>query len=219
MSEKITVLIADDHPLFREGLKSLLSTDLSIEVIGEATTGSEAIDMAKLLQPDIILLDIQMPEINGIEATKKILLTSPHIRILAVSASDDDYSIFSMIEAGARGYILKDTGPDQILRAVKAVGDSEAIFSSGVAERLVDFFGHMNEPTKDGFPDLTQRERDVLDLIGYGLSNAEIAERLGLRVKTISNHVSNIFNKLQVADRVQAALKAREGRDPGSLPF
>lgn len=210
-NEPLRVLIADDHPLFRNGMRALLGADLETEVIGEATTGDEAVTLAASLQPDVILMDIQMPGMSGIEATRQILRTSPHIRILVVTMFEDDQSVFTAMRAGARGYVLKGAHPDEMLRAIQAVGSGEAIFSPSIATRMLDFFSGL-KPTAfpQALPELTDRERTILNLIAQGQSNAAIAKQLVLSPKTISNYVSNIFSKLQVADRAQAMLRARE---------
>jgi len=209
--DHIRVLIADDHPLFREGMHGLLDSLAEIEVVGEATTGAEAITQAKALQPDVILMDIKMPGINGIEATRQIVAASPHISILMVTMLEDDESVFAAMRAGARGYVLKGANQAEILRAIRAVASREAIFGPGFARRVLGFFS-MARPTIPSrvFPELSERERELLALVAQGRSNQEIAEQLGLTLKTVRNHVSNIFNKLQVADRAQAALRARE---------
>ena len=209
--DPLRVLIADDHPLFRNGMRALLSSVQDMEVAGVATKGEEAVALATSLQPDVILMDLQMPGINGIEATRQILHTSPHIRILVVTMFEDDHSVFTALRAGARGYILKDADEDEILRAIRAVGRGEAIFSPTIAQRLIDFFS-APQPIllPQIFPELTDREREVLGLIAQGHNNNDIARRLGLSLKTVANHVSNIFSKLQVADRAQAIIRARE---------
>ncbi len=211
MTEPIRVLIADDHPLFRSGMRALLMADQGTELAGEATTGEEAIALAEECQPDVVLMDLQMPDLNGIEATRRILRTNPNTRILVVSMFEDDHSVCSAIRAGARGYVLKGANPDEVLRAIRVVAGGEAIFSPSVATRLIDFFGGLRaEALPQTFPELTDREREILDLIAQGWSNSEIARQLSLSAKTIANHVSNILSKLQVADRAQAMLRARE---------
>ncbi len=211
MPEPIRVLIADDHPLFRSGMRALLMADEGTEVSGEATTGEEAIALAAECRPDVVLMDLQMPDVNGIEATRRILRTNPNTRILVVTMFEDDHSVFSAIRAGARGYVLKGAKPDEVLRAIRGVASGEAIFSPAVATRLIDFFGGLRaEVVPQSFSELTDREREILDLIAQGRSNAEIARNLSLSVKTVANHVSNILSKLQVADRAQALLRARE---------
>jgi DNA-binding NarL/FixJ family response regulator len=209
--ERIRVLIADDHALFREGLHGLLDSVAETEVVGEATTGAEAIREAKALQPDVILMDIKMPGTNGIEATRQIVAASPHISILMVTMLEDDESVFAAMRAGARGYVLKGANQAEILRAIRAVASGEAIFGPGIAKRVLGFFS-ATRPTVPArvFPELSERETELLALIAQGRSNQEIAEQLGLTLKTVRNHVSNIFSKLQVADRAQAVIRARE---------
>jgi DNA-binding NarL/FixJ family response regulator len=209
--EPLRVLIADDHPLFRTGMRALLTATPGTEVVGEATTGQEGIELAAALQPDVILMDLQMPGINGIEATRQILHTSPHIRILVVTLFEDDASIFSALRAGARGYILKDAQEEETLRAIRAVGSGEAIFSPAIATRLMDFFAAPRPAVpKEIFPTLTEREREILQMIARGRTNNDIAKELALSSKTVGNYVSNIFSKLQVADRAQAIIRARD---------
>ena len=212
---QLRVLIADDHPLFRSGLRALLGALPDTAVAGEATTGEEAVALAAELQPDLVVMDLQMPGISGIEATRRILDASPHIAVLVVTMFEDDYSVFAAMRAGARGYVLKDTDEEDMLHAIRAVGKGEAIFSPAVARRVIDFFTGTRStveravPTR-AFPELTDREREVLDLIAQGLSNAELADRLSLSPKTVRNHISNIFAKLQVTDRAQAIVRARK---------
>jgi DNA-binding NarL/FixJ family response regulator len=209
--EPIRVLIADDHPIFRDGLRVLLGSVSEIEVAGEAATGDETIAQAAALQPDVILMDLQMPGCNGIEATRRIVRTSPHIGILVLTMFEDDDSVFAAMRAGARGYLLKGADQAEILRAIQAVSSGEAIFSPAIARRLMHYFATLlSSSTPQAFPELTEREREVLSLIAQGRSNAEIANRLVLSAKTVRNHVSNILNKLQVVDRAQAIIRARE---------
>jgi DNA-binding NarL/FixJ family response regulator len=209
--DTIQVLIADDHQLFRDGLRALLESATDIEVVGEAATGREAILLAAESQPDVVVMDLQMPDIDGIEATRRIVQTSPHIKVLMVTMFDDDPSVFAAMRAGARGYVLKGAKHDEMLRAIRAVSSGEAIFSPSIAARMVDFFAASRSviPGKV-FADLTDREREILSLIARGESNAAIAESLVISVKTVRNHVSNIFSKLQVADRAQAVIRARD---------
>jgi DNA-binding NarL/FixJ family response regulator len=211
MMVPIRVLIADDHPLFRDGLRVLLSSIPQTEVIGEAATGEEALSQAAALQPDVILMDIQMPGVNGIEATQQILHINPNIGIIVLTMFEDDDSVFAAMQAGARGYILKGADQTEILRAIGAAARGEALFGAAIAKRLIDFFAvsRLAVPSQV-FPELTEREREILDLIAQGLNNTEIAERLVLSPKTIRNHISNIFNKLQVSNRAQAIVRARE---------
>ncbi|EFH84912.1 response regulator [Ktedonobacter racemifer] len=210
--EPIRVLIADDHPLFRDGLRTLLQSRTETEVLGEAATGEETIAKAATLQPDVILMDINMPGTNGIEATRRILHTSPHTGVLVVTMYEDDDSVFAAMRAGARGYLLKGADQDETMRAIQAVSRGEAIFSPVIAKRLIRYFTPTKASTTppQAFPELTEREREILSLLAQGLNNAEIAQRLVLSLKTVRNHLSNVFNKLQVADRVQAIIRARE---------
>ena len=205
----LRVLIADDHPVFRNGMRALLASLPEMEVAGEATTGDEVVTLAASLQPDVILMDLKMPGMSGIEGTRRILDASPHIRILVVTMFEDDESVFAALRAGARGYILKGSNPNEIVRAIGAVGNGEAIFSPTIARRLLDFFASPH-PAALPLPELSDREREILTLIVQGHTNQAIAARLVLSLKTVRNHVSNIFSKLQVADRAQAILRARD---------
>ncbi|MDP9372438.1 MAG: response regulator transcription factor [Chloroflexota bacterium] len=213
--EPIRVLIADDHRFYREGVRALLGGAPDIAVAGEAASGDETIARAEALQPDIILMDLKMPGLNGIEATRRILGASPHVGVLVVTMYDDDDSVFAAMRAGARGYLLKDADRDDLVRAIQAVSRGEAIFSPAIARRLMGYFAalHAGGPAAvpaPPFPDLTDREREILALIAGGLNNAAIAARLALSRKTVANHVSNILSKLQVADRAQAIVRARD---------
>ena len=207
----LRVLIADDHPVFRNGMRALLNSVPGIEVAGEASTGEEVIALAARLQPDVILMDVQMPGTGGIEATRRILHTSPHIMILVVTMFEDEETVFAALRTGARGYVLKGASSTEMVRAIQAVGSGEAIFSPAIARRLIEFFAAPRPVVPQHlFPELTDREREVLTLIAQERRNPEIAQALGLSMKTVRNHVSNIFSKLQVADRAQAIIRARE---------
>jgi DNA-binding NarL/FixJ family response regulator len=209
--ESIRVLIADDHALFRDGLRALLASIPDIEVVGEAASGKEALRLAVEHQPDIILMDIQMPDLNGIEATRQILRTSPHIGIIVLTMFQDDDTVFAAMRVGARGYVLKGADQGVLLRAVRAVANGESLFSPEIAARLMQFFVNLAPAARSElFPELTEREREILSYIADGQTNAEIAAKLVISMKTVRNHVSNIFSKLQVADRTQAAIRARE---------
>jgi four helix bundle protein len=215
--DKIRILIADDHPVFRFGLHALLNAMPDTEVVGEVTSGQEAIAAAASTLPDVVLMDINMPGINGIEATRQIREVNPDIRILIVTMLEDD-SVFAAMRAGARGYVVKGAEPAEMLRAIRGIAGGEAIFSPGIAERLIHYFA--NPPSAPRapslsaavplFPELTEREREVLGLIAQGLTNSAIAERLVLSPKTVRNYVTEIFSKLQVADRAQAIIRARD---------
>jgi DNA-binding NarL/FixJ family response regulator len=209
--ESIRVLIADDHTLFRDGLRALLASITDIEVVGEAASGKEALRLAVEHQPDVILMDIQMSDVNGIEATRQILRASPHIGIIVLTMFQDDDTVFAVMRAGARGYVLKGADQAVLLRAVRAVANGESLFSPEIAARLMQFFANLQPASRpELFTELTDREREILNFIADGQTNAEIAERLVISMKTVRNHVSNIFSKLQVADRAQAAIRARE---------
>ena len=210
MSEQLRILLADDHPLFRDGLKALLASVADAEVVGEAATGTEVIARALELQPDVVVMDLHMPELNGIEATRRVVESSPHVGVLVLTMVEDDDAVFAAMRAGARGYLLKGSNQAEIVHAIRAVGSGEAVFGPPIARRLIEYFSSSPSGPPQAFPQLTQREREVLDLIAQGESNAAIAQRLVLSQKTVRNHVSNIFTKLRVADRAQAIVKARE---------
>ena len=209
--DQVSVLIADDHPLFRKGMRTLLDSMPQTSVIGEATSGQQAVELALALQPDVILMDLQMPAGGGLWAIRELTEQQADTRILVVTLFDDDESVFTALKAGARGYVLKDADEAEMIRAIEAVAQGEAIFSPAIAARLMDYFTvTRTAPHGATFPELTDREREILILIARGRSNAQIAEELGISLKTVRNHASNIFSKLQVADRLQAALRARE---------
>ena len=209
--ERLRVLLVDDHEPFRKGLEAMLAAAGTVDVVGSVADGREAVDLALELQPDVILMDLHMPRLNGIEATARIVQSSPHISVVVLTMMEDEDSVFAAVRAGARGYLLKGARRGEILRAVEAVGAGEVIFGPGIADRMMTFFrGVRTRPSPDVFPQLTERERVILGLIAGGLENAEIARELGLSVKTVRNHASNIFAKLQVAHRAQAIVMARE---------
>lgn len=211
MIDPIRVLIADDHPFYREGVRTMLNAEPDIEIAGEASSGEEAIAQAESLQPDVILMDLKMPGIQGIEATRQIMHSRPHIAVLVITMFEADETVFAAMRAGARGYLLKDADQDELLRAIKGVHRGEAIFSPAIARRLIHYFGALRPTAANlAFPELTEREREILELMAQGHNNPEIAKRLMLRTKTVQNNVSNIFNKLQVADRAQAIVRARD---------
>ncbi|MGZ6316519.1 MAG: response regulator [Anaerolineales bacterium] len=206
----IRILIADDHPMFRFGLRALLAAEPGFEIAGEATNGLEAVTMADSLKPDLILMDINLPELNGIEATRQILTKHPAMGVLIITMFEDD-SMFAALRAGARGYLLKGAEGDETLRAIRAAANGESIFSPAVAQRLTHYFAQSSaQPADLPFQELTHRERDILRLIAQGLTNSSIAERLSLSPKTVRNQVSMIFAKIHVVDRAEAIIKARE---------
>jgi DNA-binding NarL/FixJ family response regulator len=210
-AEPTRVLVADDHNLFRYGIKAMLANAEGFEVVGEAASGEEVVEKVAQTRPDIILMDIQMPGINGIEATRQILERDPNIGVVVVTMFEDDDSVFAAMRAGARGYVLKGADAEEVLKVVGAVAEGEAHFGPEIARRLMAYFSAPKPAApSEAFPELTAREAEVLDLIAQGWNNAEIARRLYLSQKTVRNHVSNIFLKLQVADRAQAIVKARE---------
>jgi len=213
--ERIRILIADDHPFFRDGLRVLLEATPDTEFVGEAINGGEVVTLAAELLPDVILMDLRMPDLGGIEATRKILEKTPETGILVVTMVEDDDSVFAAMRAGARGYLLKGADKEEMLLAIRAVARGEAVFGPGIARRLIRYFSSPPEAKpartpRSVFPELTDREREILDLIAAGKNNQEIAGHLFLSLKTVRNYVSNIFTKLQVADRAQAIIRARE---------
>ncbi|MBK9709741.1 MAG: response regulator transcription factor [Kouleothrix sp.] len=208
--EQTTILIADDSAEFRSGLRGMLQTTPDLRMVAEAEDGERTVLLALQHQPDVILMDINMPRLNGIEATQRILHSSPHIAVLMLTMFDDDDSVFAAMRAGARGYLLKGVLKADMLRAIRAVSSGEIIFGAAIAVRMIQFFAHYQPLRSPVFPELTQREREILTLMTKHVTNSEIATQLNLSEKTIRNNVSNIFNKLQVIDRAQAVVKARD---------
>lgn len=207
----LRILITDDHPLFRKGLRTLLEADPDFEVVGEATTAAESVAFCGDLQPDMVLMDLQMPGGSGIDAIREINRQFPGIYILVLTLFEDDSFVFAALRAGARGYLLKDSDEVEIIRAIQAVANGEAIFSSGIANQMIRFFtSPSTRIPPDVFPDLSDRERETLGLLAQGKSPSQIASLLYLSPKTVSNYISNIINKLQVADRTEAILRAKE---------
>ena len=213
-TERIRVLVADDHPVFRRGMRAILGAEPDVELVGEATDGLEAIDQALELRPDVILMDLNMPKVSGIEATRRILEASPETAILMLTMFEDDKSIFAAMRAGAHGYVLKGADGNDTLRAIHAAASGEAIFSPTITRRLTEYFAtpeRERETTSvQAFANLTEREHEILSLMAEGYTNNAIASRLYLSPKTVRNYVSSIFTKLHVTDRSQAIVHARE---------
>jgi DNA-binding NarL/FixJ family response regulator len=206
----IRVVIADDHPIVREGLTALLSSVPGFDVVASARTGREAVQEVVVHRPDVALLDLQMPELDGFGATRQIVRSAPDVAVLVLTMHADDDSVFTAMRAGARGYLVKGAEQEEILGAIRAVAAGEVIFGPAVAQRVLAFFSGPPPAPSNVFPELTDRETKILDLLAAGLSNAEIGQRLSLAGKTVANHVSSIFAKLQVAGRAQAIIKARD---------
>jgi len=210
MTEPIRVLVADDHPIFRDGLAMLLASVDGIEVVGTAADGAEAVASAVRLRPDVVVMDVQMPKLNGVEATRRLAADAPSIGILVLTMSEDDGTVFAAIRAGARGYLVKGAEQEEIVRAITTVAAGGAVFGATLALRIAEFFAAGPPAPTDAFPQLTAREREILDLLAAGRSNQQIAGALYLSPKTVRNNVSNVFAKLQVADRAEAIVRARE---------
>ena len=206
----VRVVVADDHPIVRDGLRALLTSIPDVELVGEATTGREAVRSAVTDRPDVIVMDLRMPDLDGAAATAEICRVAPDVAVLVLTMLDDDDSVFAAMRAGARGYLVKGASQQEIVRAITAVAAGEAIFGPGVARRVLRYFASPPATAAPAFPELSPREREVLDLIAGGLTNTAIAGRLGLSAKTVGNHTSAIFAKLQVAGRAEAIIRARE---------
>lgn len=207
----VRVLIADDHPFFRDGMRLFLETTADIAVVGEAATGEEAVQQAVALAPDVVLMDIKMPGMSGIEATRRLRQACPATRVLVVTMFEDEATVFTAMRAGARGYVLKDAEKESVLRAIRSVAQGEAIFSPAVAARVLDHFAATRPAAPvEAFPTLTARERELLHLLVRGATNPEMAQLLSLSPKTIANYVASILAKLQVADRAEAVARAKE---------
>jgi DNA-binding NarL/FixJ family response regulator len=204
----IRVLVVDDHPVFRSGLRSAVAATPGAEWIGEASDGDEAVDLAKELSPDVVLMDLKMHQMSGTEATRRILAHSPGTKVLVLTMSDDEESIFAALRAGASGYLLKGVGESEISAAISAVGRGDALFSAGVSQRLLDHVSG-RRPVRQSFPDLSPREEQILDLLAQGLGNVALAGRLSVAPKTVRNAVSMILTKIGAEDRADAVRLAR----------
>jgi DNA-binding NarL/FixJ family response regulator len=209
MSRPIRVAVVEDHPLFRDGLVALLTDIDTVEVVGQAATGEQADELVAAVEPDVVLMDLHLPGISGVETTARITARQPHTAVLALTMLEDDASVLAAMQAGARGYLLKEATPDEIVRAVEGVASRQAVFGGAVARRVLAVLTDHNKRFRP-LPDLTEREVEVLGLMARGLTNAAIAERLYLSGKTVRNHVSNIFTKLGVSDRAAAVARARD---------
>ncbi|MGC4192875.1 MAG: response regulator transcription factor [Thermomicrobiales bacterium] len=206
----LRIMLVEDHPLYRRGLRTVLSGEPGFTVAGEAADGYEAVRLAMELCPDVILMDLHLPGQSGLAATREIVTAHPDIRILVVSLLRDDDTIFAALRAGARGYILKEASERDVIRAIRATAAGESLFSPEIANRVLAWFAQVRPTAPKAFPDLTDRERDILHLIASGKNNLTIANELSLSVKTVANHVSNIFGKLHVSDRAEAIVRARD---------
>ncbi len=211
VDEPIRVVIADDHPVYRDGLAALLGSVDGLEVVGTASTGVEVVEVARAASPDVIVMDVRMPDLDGVEATRRVTGEQPHVGVLVLTMSEDDETLLAALRAGARGYLLKGANQREIVRAVTAVAEGQAIFGPAIAARVAELFAAPSQPAAQGpFPQLTAREREILDLLAAGRSNQQIAAALFLSPKTVRNAVSNVFAKLHVADRAEAIVRARE---------
>jgi two-component system, NarL family, response regulator LiaR len=210
----IRLLIADDHTMVRQGLSQICSTEPDIQVVGQAANGQEACQLAAQVEPDVVVMDINMPILDGVQATRYITETQPHVGVIILTMYRQDQYVFEAIKAGARAYLLKDADSDELLRAIRVVAGGEALLDSGIALKMIEEFRRLQtEPVgADGITQLTERELDILRLVAQGLDNVDIGERLGFSEKTIRNRLTTIFEKLHVNNRIQAALYAlRQG--------
>lgn len=210
--DEIRILIVDDHALFRQGVRKMLEMEDDFLVVGEASTGKDAFDQAMALMPDVVLMDIKMPDIDGVEVTRNLCRDMPHVKILFCTMYEDDEFVFAGLKAGGRGYIVKESNTETMIRAIRAVANGEVLLSPGVAEKVLRLFSNVMEGRSFGikspYDHLTERELEVLTLIGKGNNNRQIAGHLSISEKTVKNHISNIFSKLHICDRTQAVIYA-----------
>ncbi len=210
MSDVRRILLVDDHPLFRDGVRAALASADDLDVVGEAETVAEAVALAAELSPDVVLMDLGLPDGSGIDATRAILAAAPAVRVLVMTMTSDDEAVVAAMRAGARGFVVKGSGRADLLRSVRSVADGQAVFGPDVADRLTAYFSSLaSVPGRDAFPQLTEREREVLELMARGFDNRRIARELFLSDKTVRNHVSNVMAKLDAEDRAEAVLRAR----------
>jgi DNA-binding NarL/FixJ family response regulator len=207
----VRVFVVDDHPMYRDGLAATLAASRDFEPVGSAGDAETALPAILKTRPGLVLMDLRLPGMSGIEATRRILAADPDVRVVVVSMLEDDDSIFAAMRAGARGYLLKGADRDELLSALRSVAHGEVTFGAAIARRVMSFFaGQMPTTAAAAFPELTEREREILERIARGDANPAIAQRFGLSDKTVRNHVSSILNKLQVADRAHAIVRARD---------
>ena len=209
-AEGVRVLVVDDHPVVRDGMRLLFASRPEVDLVGEAGSGVAAVELAAQLQPDVVIMDVQMPGLDGIETTRRLVAARPGLGVLVLTMYDDDDTVFAAMRAGARGYLLKGAEQDEIVHAVTAVARGEAVFGAPIASRIVGWFGVPRPRPDASFEGLTAREREILDLVAQGANNATIGSRLSLSSKTVANHVSNILTKLQLTDRASAIVRARD---------
>jgi DNA-binding NarL/FixJ family response regulator len=208
--EQVKVLVVDDHPVFRKGFAALLENIDEVAVVGTAANGVDALAAVGELAPDVVVMDVQMPDMDGIEATRRVLTEHPGVGVVVLTMSEEDATVFDAVRAGARGYLLKGAEPAEVVRAITTVAAGGVVFGAVLASRIASFFQNAPTAAMSKFPTLTAREHEILDLVAAGLSNAQIAERLYLSQKTVRNHVHAVLTKLQAADRAEAIVRARD---------
>jgi DNA-binding NarL/FixJ family response regulator len=210
MTEPVRVLIADDHPVFRDGLAALLATQSGVAVVATAADGAEALELAAEHRPDVVVMDLQMPRLNGIEATRQLVASQPEVRVLVFTMGEEDGTVLAAMRAGARGYLVKGASQDEVARAISTVHAGGLVFGASLALRIADLLSGRTTPERSSFPQLTERELEILDLVAAGRNNGQIASALYLAPKTVRNNVSTILAKLQATDRAEAIIRARD---------